>query len=106
MRYIFDIDGTICTQTEGDYTQAQPKKQRIEKVNKLFEEGHTIIMMTARGMGRSNNNTKESYEMFFDFTKEQLDSWGVKYHALFLGKPAGDFYIDDKGVKDSDFFED
>lgn len=106
MRYIFDIDGTICTQTEGDYTQAQPKKQRIEKVNKLFDEGHTIIMMTARGMGRSNNNTKESYEMFFDLTKEQLDSWGVKYHALFLGKPAGDFYIDDKGVKDSDFFED
>ena len=37
-------------------------------------------------------------------TAEQLNNWGVKYHALFLGKPAGDIYIDDKGIKDEDFF--
>ena len=42
--------------------------------------------------------------MFFNFTKEQLEEWGVKHHDLFLGKPAGDLYIDDKGMKDEDFF--
>jgi hypothetical protein len=42
--------------------------------------------------------------MFFDFTVKQLNSWGVKYHELHLGKPAGDIYVDDKGVKDEDFF--
>ncbi len=29
---------------------------------------------------------------------------GVNYHELFMGKPAGDLYIDDKGIKDEDFF--
>ena len=37
-------------------------------------------------------------------TKKQLDNWGINYHSLFLGKPSGDFYIDDKGIKDEDFF--
>ena len=37
-------------------------------------------------------------------TTDQLNKWGVKYHALFLGKPAGDIYVDDKGIKDEDFF--
>ena len=37
-------------------------------------------------------------------TEEQLERWGVKYHQLFLGKPSGDIYIDDKGIKDEDFF--
>jgi len=31
--------------------------------------------------------------------------WGCKYHQLFLGKPSGDFYIDDKGINDTDFFD-
>ena len=42
--------------------------------------------------------------MFYGFTKNQLIEWGVKHHDLFLGKPAADFYIDDKGIKDEDFF--
>ncbi len=38
-------------------------------------------------------------------TEKQLKEWNVKYHALFLGKPAGDLYIDDKGIRDIDFFK-
>tara|TARA_Y100001938_G_C7766473_1_gene271109 strand:+ start:104 stop:424 length:321 start_codon:yes stop_codon:yes gene_type:complete len=104
MRYVFDIDGTICTQTDGDYSTAKPLKDRIEKNNKLFDENHVIIYLTARGMGRTNNNVVESYKLFYDFTKNQLDKWGVKYHDLFLGKPAADLYVDDKGIKDEDHY--
>ena len=57
-------------------------------------------------MGRSENSTAYADRAFYEFTKEQLDGWGVRYHQLFLGKPAGDFYIDDKGIKDEDFFTD
>ena len=39
-------------------------------------------------------------------TLEQLKKWNVKYHELHLGKPAGDFYIDDKALKDTDFLND
>lgn len=105
MTYVFDIDGTICTNTYGEYNKAVPFSERINKVNKLYEDGHTIFMQTARGMGRTNNSQEAAKAALFDFTKAQLERWGVKYHRLFLGKPAGDFYVDDKAIKDKDFFK-
>ena len=32
------------------------------------------------------------------------ESGSKKYHQLILGKPSGDVYVDDKGIKDGDFF--
>ena len=105
MKYVFDIDGTIC-ESDGDYTSSVPLQGRIEKVNALYNAGHTIIFQTARGMGRTNNNVSKANEMFYDLTEQQLKSWNVKYHQLFLGKPAGDIYVDDKGINDQNFFAD
>jgi len=106
MVYVFDIDGTICTSTNSEYEKATPLKDRIKKVNKMYKDGHTVIFLTARGMGRSENSAAYANKAFYEFTKNQLDSWGVKYHSLFLGKPAGDFYIDDKGINANNFFTD
>ena len=106
MVYVFDIDGTVCTKIkDGDYSKAEPLLERIAVVNELYEAGNTIIFQTARGMGRSKNSVAWSHKAFYDLTSKQLTGWGVKFHALFLGKPAGDVYIDDKGIKDSTFFD-
>lgn len=104
MTFVFDVDGTICTNSNGDYISAKPYKYRIEKINRLYEEGNTIIFHTARGMGRSNNSQMFADRKFKNFTEKQLNSWGVKYHLLFMGKPSGDVYVDDKGEKDENFF--
>jgi len=104
MTYVVDIDGTICTQSNPNYQDAKPLKDRISTLNDLYFQGNTIIYCTARGMGRTNNDQNDAIALMYDFTKKQLDSWGVKYHMLFLGKPAGDAYIDDKGIRDTDFF--
>jgi histidinol phosphatase-like enzyme len=104
--YVFDIDGTICNSTDGDYDKAQPLQERIDKVNQLHAEGHIIIFQTARGMGRSNNSYGYAHTAFYEMTRQQLLKWGVNFDSLFLGKPAGDFYIDDKGISDGDFFTD
>lgn len=104
MTYIFDIDGTICYTIDSNYEMSKPYIDRIEKINKLYDEGNTIIFQTARGMGRSDNSPNEAILAFEKFTKIQLEEWGVKHHGLFLGKPSGDIYIDDKGMKDDDFF--
>lgn len=104
--YVIDIDGTICSDSAGQYEKAMPMQARIDLVNKLHDEGNQIIFFTARGMGSSGNNIEAAKEKWFDFTKRQLEVWGVKYHALFLGKPAADHYIDDKGVSPTVFFED
>jgi hypothetical protein len=107
MVYIVDIDGTICTISKDlTYEDSKPFEDRIEKLNKLYDEGHTILYNTARGMGRHGNRRSMAEADFYLFTARQLKSWGVKYHQLFLGKPAGDIYIDDKAMKDGDFFED
>ena len=104
MTYVIDIDGTICTQCDSDYEKAHPIDDRIRYFNGLYEDGNKIVYHTARGMGRFNNDQKKANDLLYELTKKQLDSWGVKYHQLFLGKPAGDYYIDDKGVNDEDFF--
>mgnify|MGYP003324495996 CR=1 FL=1 len=47
--YVVDIDGTICSLTDGDYSQAKPIFERINKINSLFEQGNRIVFHTARG---------------------------------------------------------
>tara|TARA_A200000113_G_scaffold206826_1_gene204013 strand:+ start:6671 stop:6997 length:327 start_codon:yes stop_codon:yes gene_type:complete len=107
MRYNVDIDGTICIpgKGEGRYTEAVPIPERIAKINDLYIKGHQIIYHTARGMGTFDNDREKAKEKYYDFTLKQLRSWGCMFHDLFLGKPAADYYIDDKGVNSDDFFK-
>ncbi len=96
--YFVDIDGTLLATQGNDYQHSQPdeKTQRvIDKVNRLFDEGHKIIIWTARGMSTGIN--------WFDFTKKQLKKWGIKYHELHMGKPSYDFIIDDKALTPDEF---
>jgi len=104
MTYVFDIDGTICYTDGGDYENSVPIKERISRINALYDAGNTIVFQTARGMGRSDNCAAFAIEAFRELTENQLKDWGVKYHDLFLGKPSGDIYIDDRGMKDEHFF--
>lgn len=96
MIYCFDIDGTICSLTDGNYSEATPYLRRIETVNKLYEEGNKIIYFTARGSTTGIDWT--------DVTADQLKGWGVKYHELHLGKPHYDVYVGDKAFNDKSYF--
>jgi hypothetical protein len=106
--YVIDIDGTICDKDvcreDGNYESSIPKKDRIEKINRLYDEGHTIKYLTARGMGRYKDSRVLAHKEMYDLTYNQLKSWGCKFHHLIMGKPSGDVYIDDKGINDNDFF--
>jgi len=109
MRYVIDIDGTICDKPDGifddnNYSNSVPKRDRIEYINNLYDQGNHITYFTARGMGRFNNNLKMAEAHLRYITELQLDIWGCKYHEFFMGKPSGDIYVDDKGVNADDFF--
>lgn len=107
MRYVIDIDGTICDKPkDARYSSSKPKLDRIKEINQLYDDGHYIVYLTARGMGRHNNNAKLAEANFRYITEIQLKEWGCKYHELFMGKPAGDVYIDDKGINANEFFGD
>ena len=85
-----DIDETICFyDEERDYKLAKPIQKNINKINKLYDEGHQITYWTARG-----TVTKIDW---YEVTKKQLKKWGCKYHKLITGKkPAYDLLICDK----------
>jgi hypothetical protein len=90
MVYCFDIDGTLCTNTEGEYSEAEPFPEMIAHVNSLFREGHRILLYTARGATTGID--------WRSVTVRQMEEWKVSYHELFMGKPTADVYIDDKAV--------
>jgi hypothetical protein len=93
-----DIDETICYyENERLYHLAKPNKERITKINNLFEQGHTIIYWTARGTLTNINH--------FSLTYEQLNNWGCKFSELRMGKPAYDLFIDDKNINSEDYFK-
>lgn len=95
MIYCFDIDGTLCTNTDGRYDQAQPYPEVVACVNALYNAGHQIILYTARG-----STTGIDWR---NRTEEQLLRWGVKYQQLIMGKPTADVYIDDKATNVRDW---
>jgi len=105
MIYVFDLDNTLCKTSDSNYKNCIPLLDRIKIVNRLYDEGNTITIYTARGMGSTNNNQIKAIKKYYSLTEMQLLQWGVRYHDLILGKPSGDCYIDDKGINDNDFFK-
>ena len=93
-----DIDGTICTNTNGKYKEAIAFHPKIEKMNDLYDEGNEIIYWTARG-GTTGIDWTE-------LTTEQLKEWGAKYTQLRMRKPHYDLFICDKAINSEKYFGD
>jgi hypothetical protein len=94
----FDIDGVLCEQVDGDYAQARPNLDMIAVLNSYYDRGCRIVLHTSRFMGRAGGDVIEAYRLGFDFTQQQLASWGVRYHELHMGKPRYDVVIDDRSI--------
>ena len=94
--FCIDIDNTICKTNGRDYKNSKPKKQIIDIINKLHENGHLIKIYSARYMGRNNDNIRLANKQGYKKTYNQLLRWGLKFHKLSISKPASDIYIDDK----------
>tara|TARA_R100000234_G_scaffold40732_1_gene24406 strand:- start:13598 stop:13921 length:324 start_codon:yes stop_codon:yes gene_type:complete len=93
-----DIDETICdTPDDRNYSNSTPIIENINIINKLYDDGNTIVYWTARGSG-----TGIDWE---EVTQNQLKQWGAKHHDVRLGKPSYDMFIDDKAFNSDLFFE-
>ena len=90
MNIFVDLDNTLCETQDSNYTECKPINERIDKVNKLKDDGNKITIWTARGQTSGIDYT--------ELTKKQLTDWGIRYDKLLMGKPSYDLYIDDKSV--------
>jgi uncharacterized HAD superfamily protein len=98
MKYVIDIDGTICIE-DGKVVGRSPYKDRIKQINTLYDEGHTIVYITARGLESGRGETH-----YRPITEQQLKEWGCKYHELSFKNHDADIFIDDKAINSEDFF--
>ena len=100
---LVDIDETICFYSgKRSYNLAEPSKENIAKINKLYDEGWHIVYWTARG---GSEQSKKDGKCYYDFTWKQLESWGCKFNDLSTGtkgkhiKPPYDLVVDDKAKR-------
>jgi CMP-N,N'-diacetyllegionaminic acid synthase len=90
-RFVIDIDGVIASLVpDNDYAKAQPMLDNIRLINELHDGGNQIVLFTARGSATGIDWT--------GVTATQLSTWGVRFHELRFGKPAGDYYVDDRMI--------
>jgi dTDP-glucose 4,6-dehydratase len=86
---VVDVDGVVAGLVpDNDYRKAEPLAGNIAHINRLHDAGYRIVMFTARGSATGID--------WSDVTRNQFSEWGLKYHELRFGKPAGDYYIDDR----------
>lgn len=101
IRWVFDLDGTICDTTYDPdtyaYIESVPRKEVVEKINELYDMGEHITIFTARGAVHKKDWGPE--------TKKQLEDWGVKYHELRFGKPGGEIYVDDRTISPEELID-
>jgi len=85
---VIDLDGTLCTE-ELTFSRclADPLVGAVEAMRLLKASGATLIIYSAR--------TWAEYEM----TTAWLGKHGIPYDQLVLGKPIGDYWIDDRAIR-------
>lgn len=100
LRWVFDLDQTLVTlpSKKNDYTSVEPLLTNIEFLRKLYNEGHYIIIYTARHMRTCNGNVALVKERMQKIVETTLFDFDIPYNELVFGKPYGDVYVDDKSV--------
>ena len=99
---VVDVDGVIAGTKGCDYKNSKPLKYGIDWVNKRYEEGYYIIILTARYDKLEFGNLARQYEAGYIELVDWLNKHGVKRHEVRMGKPRAFMYVDDRGVRIND----
>lgn len=101
-RLIFDLDDTLCTTQNGDYANAQPITEVIEKLRDYHRQGFTIVINTSRNMRTFQGNIGAINKNTLPIIIDWLRRHDIPYHELYVGKPwcgFEGFYVDDKAIR-------
>ena len=101
-RLIFDLDDTLCTTQNGDYANAQPITEVIEKLRDYHRQGFTIVINTSRNMRTFQGNIGAINKNTLPIIIDWLARHDIPYDELYVGKPwcgFEGFYVDDKAIR-------
>lgn len=100
---VVDFDDTLAFTKTRDWANAIPNIQLIEKLNRLFDSGWDIHIVTARGQLSCGGDSYAADAKY----RPQITAWlvrnGVKYTSLSFQKKLAAYYIDDKGCTPETF---
>lgn len=101
MRICIDIDGVICELRAADqnYADLRPISGAMEVIRRLRDDGHYIILQTARHMKTTESNVGAVIARQGMVTLKWLADNGIEYDEIYFGKPWADLYIDDNALK-------
>jgi len=102
---VIDIDGTLTSNGDAPdfyhitpfesakiFTKCRPNRALIKKVNQMSKK-YVICIWTSRS------------DLFQDVTIRWLKKHKVKYDFLHMGKPFGEYYVDDKFMNPKEFLD-
>ena len=101
-RLIFDLDDTLCTTQNGDYANAQPIIEVVEKLKEYHRQGFTIVINTSRNMRTYQGNIGAINKNTLPIIIDWLGRHDIPYDELYVGKPwcgFEGFYVDDKAIR-------
>ena len=101
MRICIDLDGVIAGfKKEGEtYLDIAPIEGAIEKMRKLKENGHYLIIFTARHMKTCDGDMGKVIAKIGKMTLDWLAKYEVPYDEIYFGKPWAHVYIDDNAFR-------
>jgi capsule biosynthesis phosphatase len=101
MRIVIDLDGVLCPvkQKKESYADLKPLPGGVAFLQKLHDEGHYIIIQTARNMATCEGNIGKVLKNVGLVTLEWLEKYGIVYDEIYFGKPNGEIYIDDRAFR-------
>jgi len=99
-RFCFDLDYTLvrASTMPVDYEKVEPIWKNINFLNFLKDQGHTIIIYTARRMRTHGGNVGKLIKDIGRITFDTLDKFGIQYDEIYFGKPYANYYIDDLSI--------
>jgi capsule biosynthesis phosphatase len=110
LKFIFDIDGTLCPVKKKDekYEDLVPYEDMVYKLREYHDAGAQIVLFTSRNMNSYNGQIGMINKVTAKILLEWLDKWDIPYEEIIYGKPWPGhygFYVDDRAVRPDEFLK-
>lgn len=105
MKFIFDLDDTICRTKNRDYANSEVITGVVDNIRRLKQTipNARIVIHTARGMASCEGDSVKAEKKNRNIIENWLKQHDVPYDAIIFGKPLGDVYVDDKAMSARSF---
>ena len=105
-RIIMDLDDTISTTKNGNYSASIPDLEIIKKMRAYKKLGFDIVISSSRNMRTYDGNVGLINANTLPVIIDWLIKHDVPYDEIYIGKPwcgFEGFYVDDKAIRPDEF---